>query len=134
MNLLALTTARIGRRRKITQQDMAALLADFAMAGLDTTNDCVEDAAPQAWAKLCKGLTCISVSAPPSDHGQPARWHGSIRFDTPGDMGLHHATLIFAPAALGNLDYDQLGQLRKRCARLILVSSSSSSERTNNAR
>jgi len=95
MNIQAITRASIGARRKITMEDMAILLRNYAAAGLDLGNDCVMPGkdTPEDWAQSCRGILCISVLA---DGATP---HGQVRYDDPGSMHpMHQAEIIFAPA------------------------------------
>lgn len=120
MKLTEIVSQKIGKRRKINREDMSALLAEFATAGVPLANDCVEDGSPAAWSARCRGLTCISVSY--GDGGEPQRYHGNVRYDSPGEMSpLHYSDVMFVPASLQNSEYDQIGQLRKKCSRLVMV-------------
>lgn len=115
--MLQVASSAIGRRRKINQAEMSACLQAMADAGLDLGNDCVMDASPEKWARMCHGLTCVSVLA---DGAAP---HGQVRYDDPGSMHpMHYAAVMFAPAALADdEEHDPVGYLRRHCKRLVLV-------------
>jgi len=110
---------------------MAAELRRLAEAGCDLRNGYVcgtldlshggdypqpvSSTAAEAWAELCHGVTCVSVWPDGEDHN-------CVRYDEPGRMHpLQHAPLMFAPAELEGMEYDQIGQLREKCDRLVIV-------------
>lgn len=108
----------IGRQHEISRRGMAALLHRMAAEGLDLSNDCVYEGAdtPEAWAARCRGICTVSVLA---DGATP---HGMVRYDDPGSMHpMHHAAVLFAPSSLRRYDYDQIGQLRGKADRLLVV-------------
>lgn len=118
----------IGRRSKISRQQMADILSALQADGLDlrngymrgtvvydgpdgdtgTATDQQHHGAARAWANACAGITCISVD-------------GYVRYDEPGSMTYDRRELIFAPAHLATLEYDQVGQLRRRADRVLVV-------------
>jgi hypothetical protein len=138
MDILGIVRARIGRRIKISRQEMADILADLTAAGVNLCNDCMmgtvqwdyaaggagipvgqSPTAPLIWANACRRTTCISVMPP--DGGAPT-YHGQVRYDEPGSMHpMHRADVIFAPADLEGYDYDQIGQLRRKARRVLVV-------------
>lgn len=64
----------------------------------------------------CTGITCISVD------GQGRTRDGNVRYDSPGGMNpTQYAELLFAPAELGDYEYDQIGQLRRHADRVLIV-------------
>lgn len=111
-------TTMIGRRRKITREEMAGILGRLAAEGLDLANDCVEPGldGPEGWAKRCRDICTVSVLA---DGATP---HGQVRYDDPGSMHpQHHAAVLFAPSGLERGDHDQLGYLRRHADRVLIV-------------
>lgn len=114
---------------RMTRSKMAAILRDLATKGTDLRNGYVvgtldlsqppphpaSETAADEWAEVCRSITCISVWPDEEE------WN-CVRFDDPGQMHpAHHAPIIFAPAALEGMDYDQIGQLARKCDRLIIV-------------
>ena len=128
----SLSPSKSSSQERMTRQEMASLLRALAAEGTDLRNGYVPDTmdlstgarcdeapvspkAPEAWAQLCTGITCISVWP----DGEPG---ACVRYDEPGRMHpLHDAPLIFAPGALESMEYDQIGQLREKCDRVIVV-------------
>ncbi len=128
MTIDILSSARgiVGRRTKISRQEMADILASIAEAGLYLGNGYVpgtvvydssdglsgeatdepHPGAPRVWANVCTGITCVSVS------GSGLRAWANI------GTGITRATLIFAPPGLHDYDYDYL---RAHCRRLLVV-------------
>ncbi len=128
----------IGRRHKISRQEMADILTALAADGVCLANGYVLDTvtyddrgrpvldadrwpvvnvlrAARAWANMCRGICCISV-----DH--TGLRDGQVRYDDPGSMHpQQHASLLFAPAHLGDMEYDQIGQLREHADRVLIV-------------
>lgn len=106
------------KKRKITQIEMGAILKSLASIGLDMTNDCIPPGTDSAegWAKRCRGINCISVFA----NGTTP--HGCVRFDDPGSMHpMHRCSILFAPDHLSDMEYNQIGQLRRKADRLFVV-------------
>lgn len=137
MDIIGTVRRRVGRRHKISRQEMADILTSLAAEGLDLGNDCMSHVyewipatdrhgmsaggirpdAPRIWANACTHITCISVLA---DGCIP---HGQVRYDQPGSMApMQHAVLMFVPAELGDHEYDQIGQMRRKADRLLIVS------------
>jgi hypothetical protein len=117
MNILETVRRLVGRRHKITRQEMADILAALATDGLSLYNDCSFSSTPMEWANSCTDITVISVMA----HGCTP--HGQIRYDQPGSMApMLHAELIFVSVDLGSYEYDQIGQMRRHADRLLIVS------------
>lgn len=121
--ILDIVRSAIGARRKITRQEMAGILDHLALRGLELNNGWGgPDAA--GWAESCAGINVISVLA---DEDSPVARAmssnpGSIRYDSPGSMHPQlRATLMFAPSELADMPYDQIGQLRDKCDRLLVV-------------
>src|SRR5688500_2996949 len=126
----------VGRRHKISADEMIAILdALHQEIGVDLRNGYVDatldlsspydpeighaqsPTAARAWARLCDGIICISVDA-----GGSLR-DGYVRYDQPGSMApSQRAELMFAPASLGGYEYDQIGQMRERADRVLVVS------------
>jgi hypothetical protein len=136
--IIDIVRARIGRRHKITRQEMASILDDLAAAGLHLGNDCVPttwlyDAdgiatgpspdASRAWAEACRGITCISVM--PADGGG-ATWHGHVRYDQPGSLHpMHQAEVMFVSSEQEGRRYDPIGYLRGHAKRVLIVDADS---------
>lgn len=108
----------VGRRHRITRAEMAAIIRELGRAGwpiaengyLDTTTD----AAPERWASMVGGC-CVVCCA-------PGLRDGCIRYDEPGSMHpLQRCQLMFVSSALVGAEYDQIGQMRRRCDRLMIV-------------
>lgn len=122
--LLELTQATFGRRHTIRRDELRDFLALLAAKDFDLSGDGYApagDDAATAWAALCDDSTTVSLIE--TDPGAPASVNqGSIRYDQPGQMypGFR-ATVMFAPASLRDHPYDQIGQLRRRCRRLLVV-------------
>lgn len=113
----------IGRRHKISRDEMRAILEALAADGVSLENGYMPGTTPyhgawqaaHAWAKACRGITCISVDSRGLRDGQ-------VRYDEPGRMHpMQHAELLFAPESLGRYEYDQIGQLRRHAARVLVV-------------
>jgi hypothetical protein len=127
--ILALVSSAVARRHRITRNEMRSVLDDLWRHkvveldnGWQTPRQDGDHA--QAWADMCTGITVISILA--NDDSPVARNAssnpGSIRYDDPGSMHpLMRPTLIFAPASLADLEYDQIGQLRRRARRVLVV-------------
>lgn len=135
MDILASTSHLVGRRSKISRQDMMDIMSALAMEGLclgnpyvsgtvvysdhdgDTGHPTDEQDVPRAartWANLCDGITCISVGSGLRD--------GAVRYDEPGRMHpLQKAELMFVPETLGDYEYDQIGQMRRHARRVLVV-------------
>jgi hypothetical protein len=78
----------------------------------------------QAWTDACCGICVISVLSErdPVAARLASSNPGSIRYDEPGSMHpLLRATLMFAPASLADHPYDQIGQLRAKAKRVLVV-------------
>lgn len=141
MNILELAQARFGRRRKITRDEMVALLAEYSRANpgalgngyvpdtmpektppgcpsdeewqaiLDAQPPSYHDRAARAWAKAVGGITVISVGGGLRD--------GGTRYDQPGSMH---------PMQMSDLSFysdhgraETISYLRQHCRRLLLV-------------
>ncbi|CAN5488561.1 hypothetical protein BH23ACI1_BH23ACI1_33350 [soil metagenome] len=144
----------VGRRTRITRDDMAAILASVpnlpdvstitgrdehgtlvvgdewvepvreiqpdvppSMRTIDraATDQREREATARAWARACTRITCVSII---EHDGQVVE----VRHDEPGSMHpLQYAEVLFAPAALGGYDYDQIGQLRRYADRVLVV-------------
>lgn len=60
-------------------------------------------------------ITCISVWGVERDGGL-------IRYDQPGGMApMQHAEIMFVSQDLCGREYDQVGQMRHHCERLLIV-------------
>ncbi len=115
----------VGRRSKISKDEMGAILMALKEEGLDLRNDYVHDtmgdalAASIAWVKACKGITCISVSL--SNYLRD----GQVRYDEPGSMHpMQHAELTFAPAGMPDAEPGSgstLSYLRRHADRVLVV-------------
>jgi len=116
MAILDMVRMIVGRRSRITRAEMRAIFTQLEVDGLNLSNDCKGDMTPAGWERACDGITCISVlSTAPSYHGQ-------IRYDEPGQMAPgQRCAVLFAPAALGEYEYDQIGQLRRHADRVLVV-------------
>lgn len=117
--------SHVGRRHKISRVEMTAILDDLAARGLVSLDNGWGGPDAAGWAKMCDGIQVISVLA--DDDAPAARAAssnpGSIRYDDPGSMHpLMHATLMFAPDELADHPYDQIGQLRNKADRVLIVS------------
>lgn len=135
----------IGKRHQITRQEMADLLNVLQVQQLVDLNNgwcgiphMTVDAAGQpqpteppaaelaaAWAKMCRGIQVISVLADsdPVAARLASSNPGAIRYDDPGSMHPQlRATLMFAPAEMADHPYDQIGQLRRKARRVLVVS------------
>lgn len=134
MTDIATTVRRlVGRRHKITRQQMADIIVSldipadmhtitgrFADGTLYVGGKAVDvEDEPRAiastWANMCCGIVTVSVLREPDG--------ASMRYDDPGAMHpMQRAALLFAPASLRHYDYDQIGQLRRRAERVLIVS------------
>lgn len=123
MTMLDTVRRHVGRRPRITRGEMIAILADLAGDGLGLDNGW---GGPDAdgWANMCRGITVVSVL----EDGQAFTARaassnpGSIRYDDPGSMHpMLRAAVMFAPADLADMPYDQIGQLRRRAGRVLIV-------------
>lgn len=111
----------VGRRHRITRDDMVAILSELAREGLDLRNSYVAGTlaeAPgdqaRAWGRMCRDITVISVG--------PGLRDGWVRYDEPGSMHpMQRAELLFAAEALERLEFDQIGQLRRHARRVLIV-------------
>lgn len=125
--LLDLAAEMFPRRGTITRDEMGAYLRAAEAAGLDISADGYAphtgDDLPTAWAAACRDSTLISVVDGARDPGAPASVNrGGIRYDQPGNTYPGYmVTLMFAPAALRDHPYNQIGQMRRYCRRLIVV-------------
>jgi hypothetical protein len=123
--LIDLARETFASRTSIRREEMRDFLAVLAARGFDLSADgyAPGDHSPAAWAAACEGITTISLIDPAADAGAPASINqGSIRYDQPGQMYLGFmVTLMFAPEALCDEPYDQIGQLRRHCHRLFVV-------------
>lgn len=117
MAILDVVRAIVGRRSRITRAEMRDILGQLnAVGGLDLANDCAGDTTPAGWERACRGITVISVQS------DAPSYHGQIRYDEPGSMApLQRATLMFVAEALGDYEYDQIGQMRRRADRVLIV-------------
>ncbi len=120
----------VGRRSRITRDEMRAILQALTDAGLDLRSSYVHGTidrhassdtqppqsagAAETWAKSCRDLTCISVDS------RGRLRDGYVRYDQPGTMHpMQQAELTFAPMTIyppATLDY-----LRDRADRVLLV-------------
>jgi len=137
MDILTTVRRLIGRRHKITRAEMRDLLEALAGEGLCLGNDCmmstwtwqpaadgmgleadtVSPDAARIWANACRDITVISVMA------SGAIPHGQVRYDEPGRMApLQHCQLMFVAEELGDHEYDQIGQMRRKAERVLIVS------------
>jgi hypothetical protein len=136
MSTLDIVRREVGRRTKITREEMAALLRSLAAAGLDLRNGYVvetinlvaQDApldrvgsarAAAAWARLCDGICCISVDA------RGGLRDGDVRYDEPGRMDPNQrAEVTFCPADIdaGRSDGGStVAYMRRHAERVLLV-------------
>lgn len=127
-DILDIVRSRIGQRHKISRREMADLLAELSSHGLDLRNGYLgmtlagnnydspqSPNAHEVWANACREITCISVDT-------RGLRDGYVRFDAPGSMYPdQHAELLFAPAALADYEYDQIGQMRRHADRVLIV-------------
>jgi hypothetical protein len=122
--ILDLARRRFRSRGTISREEMRDFLSLLAARGADLSADGYAPGGndlPTAWAALCDDITTVSLTD--GDPGAPASINqGTIRYDQPGQMypGFF-VTLMFAPSTLRDLPYDQIGQLRRRCRRLLVV-------------
>ena len=128
----------IGRRHRITQAEMVALLMAMPMdlatgSTITGRNDaghlCVggqwittanEEARAVArrWADMCRGIMVVSVLPTSYYVGEELREGLGVRYDEPGSMDPNlRADVMFVPHTLST----DLGYLRKRCKRLLIV-------------
>lgn len=136
-DIIRMTSSVVGRSARISREQMRNVLIALANAGIDLRNDSVPDTfdrtpdgsevdgpqneaqiarAARAWANACRRITVISVK--PSG----AVPHGDVRFDDPGQMApRQRAAIMFAPAGLEGVEYDQIGQLRRKAQRVLIV-------------
>lgn len=143
MSTLDIVRSIVGRRHKITREEMVAILmalpTDLVQASTITSRSregrlyvgpqWVSDPADEsratarAWERACRQITCISV-LPGSyyDRADNLVEGLSVRYDEPGSMHpLQRADILFAPEALEGHEYDQIGQLRKHAQRVLIV-------------
>lgn len=132
-NVLDTVRRLVGRRNKVSRQEMADIIEAFGLPAECHTITmrfadgtlCVGDQAVDAedegraiaiaWANMCRGITTVSVLC--------LTGGAIMRYDEPGSMHPRQsAALLFVPAALGGYDYDQIGQLRRRAERVLIVS------------
>lgn len=137
---IAAVRAVVGRRSKISRQEMAAILDRLAAGGLELNNGWaprIQGELPrsvgslmrtdadlpathaEAWAGACRGITCISVfDADDASVAQNASSNGgSIRYDQPGSMHPQlYAPAMFAPEEL----WEQSGDYLRRHAKRVL--------------
>lgn len=136
----------IGRRHKISRQEMMDILVALDLPpeasticgrdqhgrliiGTGRVQDCDFPAADQersamarAWANRCTGILCISVLRGSYYVGDALTDGLTVRYDEPGSMHpMQRADLLFAPAELAHYDYDQIGQLRGRANKVLVV-------------
>jgi hypothetical protein len=128
--ILDIVRTRVDRRWRITRAEMRDILAEFAAQGGSLENDgmmqTIEWAwdargagtrvgpsadAPRVWANACTDITVISVMP---DHGGAPTYHGRVRYDEPGSFHPMHMAEEY--------EYDQIGQLRRRARRVLVVS------------
>lgn len=119
MTTIDITRGIIGRRRKITRDEMAtiilALIDDIAAASTIAYIDDKRSRAQLAdeWARMCHSDTCISVWGPVA--GKP----GYIRYDAPGSMVPHqHSDLCFVPH---NVSTSTLAYMRRHAGLVLQV-------------
>lgn len=132
----------VGRRSRISREEMATILTALAADGLDLRNDCApetwdwdgaraaEDQSPAQiaraahyWARMCRDITCISVMA------SGCTPHGQVRYDQPGSMApMQHADLMFVSERLRGYEYDPIGYLRRHADRVLIVRSDSADD------
>jgi hypothetical protein len=115
-------------KERMTRREMVRELQRLATSGTDLRNgyvlatldlsqggeypQAVSATAAEAWAELCRGITCISVWP----DGKP---FGCIRFDERGTMHpMHRAPIMFVPATVGA---DTIRQLGRKTDRLIII-------------
>ncbi|HMJ13398.1 MAG TPA: hypothetical protein VK524_18395 [Polyangiaceae bacterium] len=140
MNTLDTVRGLIGRRHKISAQEMSTLLLSLLPTDLPerstitgrgatgqlyvggqwvTDPRCEAAATAQAWAELCTGITCVSVLPTSYYVGDELRVGLGVRHDEPGSMHPEQqAELMFVPASLGDLSY-----VRGKAARVLVVQS-----------
>lgn len=137
-DIIGTVRRHIGRRHKISRYEMADILLDLdidlvensTITGRTTDGslyiggavvkgdrESERRATACAWANMCHGITTVSVCYHGTEHG-----HG-VRYDQPGSMHpMHHCPLMFVPKELADHEYDQIGQLRRKADRLLVVS------------
>jgi hypothetical protein len=123
---------RVARsQRIISAEQMRRILREYHAQGGDLGNDCVMETsatasescdapaedyihrAVEAWVRICRGITCVSMHA---SHATP---HGAIRHDEPGRMSpMHHCEVMFVPGSMGRSQRDYL---RAKADRLLTV-------------
>ncbi len=110
-------TLMFGRRRKITRDELVALLvsletdAGIDLSGLTGAHRRAPISAARAWERMCSGITFVSICRYANDS-----W--GIRYDQPGSMNpMQHAALSFVAEA----HRDEGGYLRSHCDRLVYV-------------
>lgn len=143
--MIELAVEHFGRRQKINRAEMAEFLARLEAEGFADLSaggyaprtrgslpssqfdmrgdDELPPDLPSAWTEACRGITLISLVDLERDPGAPASINGgSIRYDEPGNTypGFR-VTIMFAPAALADQPYDQIGQMRRYARRLLVV-------------
>lgn len=112
--MIEIVRSLVGRRSRISRQEMADILAAMEAAGIAMANDCLYDTTLAAWADRCTGIECISVLASGTTP------HGMVRYDQPGSMApMHHAVVMFAAA---DIDPSTKDYLRRHTRRLLRVS------------
>lgn len=132
MTTLEVVRDVVGRRRRITREEMVDLLLALDLSPeastitgrmhgsgalhvggetlpADATRSEEQQAVARAWAKMCRGITTVSVMA--YSDGQLG-----ARYDEPGSMHpMQMAQLTFAPAGL-DTEY-----LRRHARRVLVV-------------
>lgn len=114
----------VGRKRKITKDEMGAILMGLVEARLVNLcngyvrHTCGDDilAASIAWVKACHDIYCISVDSRGLRDGQ-------VRYDQPGSMHpMQHAEITFAPEGMTeDTPGSTYSYLRDHCDRLLIV-------------
>ncbi|OFW05630.1 MAG: hypothetical protein A3H96_11255 [Acidobacteria bacterium RIFCSPLOWO2_02_FULL_67_36] len=131
IDILGTVRALVGRRRQITRDEMQAILIAIhgpalpdrsTIGGRDADGhlymgeEWIRDrdqelpATARAWARLCHGITCVSV------------FPDGVRYDEPGTMHpLQHAPLTFVAADVVGDECGTIGYLRRHADRVLVV-------------
>ena len=141
-SIIATVRAIVGRRRRITRDEMAAILAAWEPDGLvaastiggrmtdgtlylpgrpvqiPTTTRAETEAIARAWAETCREIVCVSVyDRDTGGTGSPA----VVRYDEPGSMAPgQYAHVAFVPQSAGA---ETVAYMGRHAARVLVVAS-----------
>ena len=139
LGVIAVLREIVPNRRKITKQEMVTLLVSLPIHLVEASTITGRDAqgrlyvggkwaeqspgaeklaTAEAWADMCKGITCVSVLPTSYYVGDELREGLGVRHDEPGSMHPHHrAVVMFVPESLADKRY-----VRGKAARVLVVS------------